>query len=260
MQHSERIRLSQGIFGRYLLTMGCEPVLAGYYGSTSRDEDLQWSDLEMLIVGEDICPHLPRRTVVAGIAISIRQITENDLIRVLQDPTETFVGTWPFYMGALDTLTVLGDGEPARQRFLALGRAAPPECFIRQLQSLVPGRLYENAGRIRNLLAAASTELLQAVVLEWLSEIQHHLGLLNQSWVTHSLVGGIRDTFRFPLLSEGYEDNAAALIGGTFSDDVVVRLLDAHVGLLRSNGVQIRTYDSVEDFVAHASWPVGGVS
>jgi hypothetical protein len=207
LNHEERVRLAHAFADRVARKAPAHFVLAGFAGSTARGNDTPWSDLDMVCFLKRGSGVKSRRFLLHGVAVGFWVEETERLEEILTHPQEK----WPILMGLLSSLQVLR-GDPAQpEGWLAMGHACPPEAFRQAVHALIPGMVMESFGRILSAGSRHRDEEVNVSAIEILLEMNKVLCLLNQSWVFHDYLDGIRDAFRFPKLPEGYRELGPAL-------------------------------------------------
>jgi hypothetical protein len=236
LTHIQRLALANAITAAFASKH--RTVLAGLYGSTARNTDTPWSDLELLYIVESGDPAEDLNALYHGIAVGARVYTVTGMEKIITHPD----GRWPMTMGILSALEIL-QGDPSLvDRWLEMGRAVPKESFTLALQRLVPTLVFESCGRIRSCAMRGNREDLSAAILETELEMNTALCLLNRRWVQHDYFAGLLDVLAFPILPKDYARWAPALWNArdlATAAALADRLLASYVELIAEQGIAI---------------------
>jgi kanamycin nucleotidyltransferase len=249
LTHNERLALAHAITAAF--TSKHHTVLAGLYGSTARDSDTPWSDLELLCIVENGERAEDLNTLYRGIAVGARVYTVAGLEEAVTRPD----GHWPMTMGILSTLQVLHGDPDLIDGWLDMGRTVPQESFTLALKRLVPTLVFESCGRIRSCAVRGSREDLSAAILETVLEMNTALCLINRRWARHDYYAGLLDVLSFPSLPRGYAQWAPALwktVDLATAAALADRLLIHYVEFLTEQGIEIADLATVpvEEWIA----------
>ncbi len=244
MDHAERHDLARDFAARMAAAY---PILVGgVYGSTARQEDTPFSDLEMLFVVPDGCPARGKHLVFRQTAVGYRVYSESALVEILTRPD----GRWPFHMGMLEALQVLQGDPELVKKWLARGNITPPARFKAYLEAHLPGLVLESYGRIRSSALRQDWETARYALQEVLFEMLTALCLLNRRWVHRDYDAGLLEAAGFEKLPEGY----AVLVPQLLAADrfeallpLVERLVSGFWALLEREGLGMRNYCLVEE-------------
>ena len=150
LDHSSPLALAHTITGHF--SARHRTALAGLYGSTARNTDTLWSDLELLFVVQDGEQATDISALYQGTAVSLRVYTVSSLEHLILHPD----GRWPMTMGILSALAVL-NGDPGAHRSLAgVGGPGTDGCLSQALTRIAPALVFESCGRIHSCAARES--------------------------------------------------------------------------------------------------------
>jgi kanamycin nucleotidyltransferase len=246
LTHEERLQLANELCARFAARYSDQLLLGGIYGSTARNSDTPWSDLEMLFVVADDCPAQSSHFIFQMTAVEYQVYRKSQLETTLRTPSRQ----WPFHMSMLDTLEVL-HGDPTQTRtWLEMGLSLPLEQFHRTLEDLLPGLMVEAFGRIHTFHERGNQYDVHLVIAEMLYEMRDALCLLNKRWVTHDYYRGLVETFTFPKIPENYQYLVPALYVVRRFDEIVPlanRLMANFWRLMEREGIKVRHYVSFDE-------------
>jgi kanamycin nucleotidyltransferase len=242
LTHDERVSLAGALAERAARQAGEHFVLAGLVGSTVRGLDTPWSDLDLVCFLRGSRGAKGRHFLLRGVAVGY-WVEEVELLeQILTHPQQR----WPYLMGLLTSLQVLR-GDPAhRERWLEMGRACPPEAFRQAIHDLLPDMVMESFGRILSAKLRGREEDVNVSAIEVLLEMRTLLCLLNQSWVFHDYLEGIRDSFRFSKLPQDYSRLAPALWSARSANQAIplaTELVENFWRLLEGEGFSREGYE-----------------
>lgn len=242
MEHPERITLAETLTRRMADT---HPLLiGGVYGSTAREEDTPWSDLELWFVVEDGCAAAGKHILYKNTAVGWRVYQVSELLQILAHPD----ARWPFHMGVLDVLHVL-HGDPARvKKWLKYGMETPGERFTNYLADRLPELVVESHGRVHASARRGDFATARYGVIEVLFEMRTALCLLNRRWVTRDYDAGLLQVCDFPKLPAGYAEALPALLEARSFDclPILDRLVDQFWQLMIDEGIEVRNYQHAD--------------
>lgn len=242
LNHDARLALAHTVTAQF--TARHRTVLAGLYGSTARNADTPWSDLELLFVVQDSEPATGIDALYQGTAVGLRVYTVAALEHLILHPDSR----WPMTMGILAALTVLHGDPGLIDHWLELVHQVPVEAFRAALTRQAPALVFESCGRIHSCAARENRADLGAAILETLLEMGTALCLLNRSWAVHDYYAGLQDTMAFPLLPRDYGLLAPPLWHATdpaVASALAMRLLQNYVELLAEQGVVVADWADV---------------
>lgn len=167
-------------------------------GSTSRNEDAEFSDLELIVVSE-------KRTetsysVKDNIVIEILSITKDELGKIVSNPASD---SWPNWAGLLSNAKVLhGDSEILMAYKKRLNSIRHAEYSRAAKEKLV--WILEYANHARN--ARSRNDLYSAIFYSlWLTNVAgEFVGFLNDSYYAKNVFRSLKEAKRFRLLPENY--------------------------------------------------------
>src|SRR5215217_8505636 len=204
MKHEERMQLAGSISARVVARLPGDVVISGVYGSTARNTDTQWSDLEMLFVVRSGSTFRGRQFLYRGMPIGLIVIERNKLEHQLANPD---FGWWDYLMHTLASMMVLyGDLEQVLT-WLRLGQSVPSAKYREVLEANLSWLVHEPFGRIKSCLVRRNERDVGSAVMETLRHMQGALCLLNERWAANNTTyQGFVDTFSFTKLPEGWHD------------------------------------------------------
>ena len=241
VSHVERRELAQALTGR--MAARYPLLLAGLYGSTVRNQDVDSSDLELWFVVADDCAAQGQNFNYRGISAGYQVYRQSDMEAIVTTPN----GSWPLHMGVLAELEVLAGDTQLNERLLDLGRAVPKAAFHHYLENHLADYVFESYGRILSCATRQNQADLRFAVEEVLFEMQTVLCLLNQRWVTRDYTAGLQQTFDFPLIPANYPDLITTLLSVTSFPDTLPaaqQLVTRYLDFLQQQHIPIPHYTS----------------
>jgi kanamycin nucleotidyltransferase len=198
MTHEERYKLALEYSEKLAKELQNKLICCCLYGSTSRETDTKWSDLELFVVTKEEIP--ARYFLVNMIPVTIKTITENRLIAILKNPDKE----WPFYAGLMKNLEVLSGDKEAPKRYFEKAMNVPENKFINAAKKNASEFVFESCGRIFSCVARKNYDDIFCAVIETLLEMRTVLCLLNHSFVNRDYFEGIKETFKFKKIPKNY--------------------------------------------------------
>jgi hypothetical protein len=246
LTHEERFEVAQSLCSRFVAQYPEQVLLCGLYGSTARETDTLWSDLEMWFVVTDECLAQGQELVYRQVAVGYRVVHQGELEAKLKTPS----AEWPYLMGVLSSMEVLYGYPIQLWKWLELGKQIPEAEFHAALKKLLPGLVVESYGRIHSCALRYNRQDITPAVMEVLHEMKLALCLLNRRWVTHDYYQGLVDSFTFPVLPRGYRELVPELYAAQKLSEILPladQLVNNFWNLLAEKGLSIREYQKVEE-------------
>jgi kanamycin nucleotidyltransferase len=246
MHHRERMQLAKDICARMFALFPGEVILGGVYGSTARETDTPWSDLEMLFVVRNGCNASSKEFLYRGTAVGYHVFQRKALENLLTHPSLE----WPLWMGIFSGLKVLRGDPHQPKAWLAMGLSTPPDRFRKALEKNLPGLVVESYGRILSCRARGNSYDIGCAVIEVLFEMLRALCLLNRRWVTQDYYKGLLEAFNFPKLPKRFQDIVPVLWLAQDPEEIVPLADELVAGfrqLLGDEGIRVIDYQTADE-------------
>ena len=241
-------KLAQAICKRYVDEYPDEVLVAGLYGSYAKGKATTTSDLELVIITRPGSILAERTFLLQDLPVGIFVCSLDKLEAIVSAPSLR----WPFQMGVLAILEVLeGDGKIVEQ-LLERGKEIPTSSFRKELSRVLPKLVWESHGRIHSCITRNDYGALHLSAVEVLCEAKEALCLLNQSWVTNDYLAGLRDSYEFELLPEGWASLVEAIWWEREPKKVAQltdELVENFVKLLAKEGIPIPRLASIDELM-----------
>jgi kanamycin nucleotidyltransferase len=213
MNHEERLALARDLTQRILAKYGEEVLGVAIYGSVARNEDSEYSDLEMKVV-----------TTNAVAESDVEYVhTSGAKVEINYEPEDTYLanaGTvsdhWWLSAGQYRSQLIIyqrDDGAVFARAAAAAEAVMQDEAqFKRRMAQVIVDELYELMDKIRSAWQRRDEENLRWLGQYFLYCTCCYLSLANRVYFTTS--GTIWQQVRqFPILTEGFEDQLTLLAG-----------------------------------------------
>lgn len=247
MNHEERIQIAKRLTSRMLEKYGSHILLGGIFGSTAKNTDTEYSDLEMLFIVKNeskaksfdfAYKGMPVTVLVKKVADVEKEIREIEL-------------HWPLKMGTLFNLKVICGDRAILERFRKLLERVPQEKFNELIAKRAP-LCYEGLGRLKAVKMRGNTHEVGLFVAEVLWEFNLLVAIFNRAFVNHDYFGGFKDSFRFRRLPKDYEKIVRQLFNWTsLSLDEVISLTEEFVHnfveFMAENGIKLKEHTPLEE-------------
>lgn len=247
MNHSERVELANKITQKFLDKHGDDVILGGICGSTARDEDVEDSDLEMLMIVKNESDSREVCFMYEGMPVSIIVQKISDVEKDIQ----TIEIDWPQKMGRLFTLKVTCGDENIISTFREHLENIPAEEFDEFLAMETP-LCYEALGKLKAVKERGNTEDLHLYVCEILGEFMLLTAIFNRKFINYAYLGGLKEAHEFDHLPKDFERNAEALLRSyEFNLDKTIGLADKFVSnfvsFLAESGIKVKQHTPLEE-------------
>lgn len=144
MNHEERIQIANRLTNMMIEKYGGDILLGGICGSTARNADTEYSDLEMLFILRDECKAKSFDFTYKGIPV---EVLVKKVADVKKDIEEIRLD-WPLKMGTLFNLKITCGDKAILESFRKLLESVPQEKFNEFIAEKAP-LCYEGFGRLR---------------------------------------------------------------------------------------------------------------
>ncbi len=247
LNHSERVELGYRITEKFLFKYGKEVILGGICGSTGRDEDVEDSDLEMLMIvkneskARDV--YFNHKGMPVSVIVQKIESVEKDVQKIEID--------WPQKMGRLFSLDVTCGDQSVMSRFRKLLESIPDEAFDEFLAKETP-LCYEGLGKLKAVKDRGNMEDLYLFVCEILGEFMLLTAIFNRQFINHAYLGGLKESYEFENLPKDYEQNAKKLLRSHDFDieetiDIADEFVSNFVSFLAENGIRTKEHTPLEE-------------
>lgn len=247
MNHEKRIHLADGLTSLIIEKYGSEILLGGIFGSTARNTDTEYSDLEMLFIvrNESEARTLKFAYKSMPIIVLVRKIcdVEKDIEEIELD--------WPLKMGTLFNMKITCGDRDILQRFRKQLERVPQERFNEFIARKTP-ICYEGLGRLKAVKIRKNTYEVGLFVAEVLFEFNLLVAIFNREFVNHDYLGGLEEAFRFKNLPKDYEKTVRQLFNWTnLSLDEIIGLTEKFVRnfieFTTENGIKLKEHTPLEE-------------
>jgi kanamycin nucleotidyltransferase len=246
MNHEQRVKVANKITEMFLEKYGDEVCLGGVYGSTAKDTDTEYSDLEMFFIVKneskaksfDFAYH----GMPVGVFVQKIKDVEKDIREIAQD--------WPLKMGRLFNLKITCGDRALLKRFRETLEKVPKERFANFIAEETP-LCYEGLGRLKAVKVRGNTYETGLFVAEILMEFTLLTAIFNREFINHDYLDGLFESFKFKRLPKDYEKIARKLVEwNKLSIDETIRLADEFVRnfvrLMRENEITVKEHTPLE--------------
>ena len=247
MDHEERIHVANRLTNMMIEKYGSDILLGGIFGSTARNTDTEYSDLEMLFIVrneskakrfEFAYKSMPVIVLVKKAADIERDIKEIEL-------------DWPLKMGTLFNLKITCGDKAILESFRKLLESVPQEKF-NGLIARKAALCYEGFGRLRAVKIRGNIHEVGLFVAEVLFEFNLLVAIFNREFINHDYLGGLNEAFKFKSLPKDYEKIARQLFNWTNLSLVEVislteKFVRNFVEFMEENGIKLKEHTPLEE-------------
>ena len=126
MKHDERMELAQFLTKRLIEAYGKDILFIGVYGSVARNEDKEFSDLELIVITKKRIP--ARLFVYKDIVVLIQSVTYEDVAKSLSNPDDPW---WFGWAGSILYAKKLYGSDELLEKFREIVRSISSEDYRR---------------------------------------------------------------------------------------------------------------------------------
>jgi kanamycin nucleotidyltransferase len=162
MTREERVRLAHEIAERVLSVHGENIKAIGMYGSTARETDGPFSDLEMFCVLRSSGQDDDCEWAVGAWKAEVNFLSEDVLLR----DAASVDGLWPLTHGKYFAVRSLHDPEAFFADLRSAAESPDRDDFRRAICGVIAGELYEFAGKWRNVRVQGPCTFLPTLAIE----------------------------------------------------------------------------------------------
>jgi len=249
MNHEERVQLANKLTDMMIKKYGNDILLAGIGGSTARNTDTEYSDLEMFFVVSNSSKAKSRQFGFAYKGMPVEVLVKK-VAEVERDIEEVDID-WPLKMGILFNSKITCGDRAILERFRKMVEGIPQERFDRFIAKETP-LCYEGLGRLKAVKIRKNIHETGLFVAEVLQEFNLLVAVLNREFINHDYLGGLQEAFKFKKLPKDYEKIARKLFNWTsLSLDETIRLAQEFVHnfveFASENGIKIEEHIPIEE-------------
>ncbi len=198
MNHEQRISLAIRITNQRLAILKENIVLVLLAGSTARSEDLEYSDLELILVTKESIEST--LMLAEGIVVELISITQSDLAKIVSDPSQD---NWFFWAGVLSTAKVLSGDPNMLDNFREASENIPLERYSTASKRRLIWML-EHLGHVRNSVLRGDSYAAIFNAL-WLTDrAGEFVALVNHSFYTKMVARSLDEIKKFRLIPKDY--------------------------------------------------------
>lgn len=247
MNHEQRVKIANRVADLLCKKYGDDILLGGICGSTARETDTEYSDLEMVFIVKDKCQAETFRFAYEGmpVGVVIKKMSE-----VERDISNVEL-SWPLKMGTLFNLKITLGNPDTLKEFRHILDEVPKNKFTDFIAEETP-LCFEGLGRLKAVKLRNNTYEIGIFIAEVLMEFMLLTAIFNEEFINHDYLGGLPESFKFKHLPEDYEETATKLMNWTdISLDEIIHVaetfVDNFVEFAAQNGIQIKTHTPLEN-------------
>jgi len=247
MNHEERVQLANKLTDMMLEKYGDEILLGGIYGSTAKNTDTEYSDLEMFFVVENGSKAKNFNFAFKGIPILVLVDNVTDVERDIEEVDIE----WPLKMGRLFNMKITYSDRAILEKFRKILESVPQEKFVGCIAKET-ALCYEGLGRLKAVKIRKNTYETGLFVAEVLHEFNLLVAVINKEFINYDYLGGLQEAFKFKKLPTNYEKIARKLFNWTsLSLDEIINLAQEFVHnfveFASENGIKIEEHTPLEE-------------
>jgi len=247
MNHEERVQLANKLTEMMVKKYGNEILLGGIYGSTAKNTDTEYSDLEMFFIVKNGSKAKSFSFPYKGIPVGVLVEKVADVERAIKEIDIK----WPLKMGMLFNMKITCGDRTILEKFRKMLESVPQEKFDRFIAKQT-ALCYEELGRLKAVKIRKNTYDTGLFVMEALQEFNLLVAILNKEFINYDYFGGLFEAFKFKKLPKDYEKNARKLLNWTsLSLDKIISLaqefIHNFVEFASENGIKIVEHVPLEE-------------
>jgi len=249
MNHEERVQLANKLTDMMVKKYGDEILLGGIGGSTARNTDTEYSDLEMFFIVSNNSKAKSRQFGFAYKGMPVEVLVKK-IAEVERDIKEVEI-EWPLKMGILFNSKITYGDRAILERFRKTLESIPQEKFDRFIAKET-ALCYEGLGRLKAVKIRKNLHETGLFVAEVLQEFNLLVAILNREFISHDYLGGLHEAFKFEKLPKDYEKITRKLFNWTtLSLDEIINLAQEFVNnfveLASENGIKVEEHTPLEE-------------
>lgn len=226
---------------------GNETILGGIYGSTARDTDTAYSDLEMFFIVSNESKAKSLRFAYEGMPVGILVQNVADVEKDIKELTHT----WPLHMGRLFNIRITSGNESVLEDFRRTLERIPEERFSDFITNHTP-LCYEGLDKLKTVKTIGNIHETGLFVAEVLMDFMLLTAIFNREYINHDYLGGLFESFKFKHLPKDYEKTARKLMKWTnLTLDETIQLAGKFVrnfvSFMAENGIKVKEHTSLEE-------------
>ncbi len=247
MNHEERIRVANRLTSMMIEKYGDDILLGGIFGSTARNTDTEYSDLEMLFIVRNGSKAENFDFAYKGMPVIVLVKKVADVEKDIKE-----IGLhWPLKMGTLFNLKVTCGNKNILKRFRKQLEKVPQKKFNEFIARKAP-LCYEGLGRLKAVKIRGNIHEVGLFVAEVLWEFNLLVAVFNREFINHDYFGGFNEAFRFKKLPKDYEKTVKKLFNWTnLSLNEVISLTEEFVRnfveFMAENGIKLKEHTPLEE-------------
>lgn len=247
MNHEERIQIAKRLTSMMLEKYGSDILLGGIFGSTARNNNTEYSDLEMLFIvrNESKAKSFDFAYKSMPVTVSVKKVAD------VEKKIKEIELHWPLRMRTLFNLKVTCGDKIILESFRELLESVSQEKFNEFIARTAP-LCFEGLGRLKSVKMRGNIHEVGLFVAEVLWEFNLLVAIFNREFVNHDYFGGFEDSFRFKRLPKDYEKIVRQLFNwNSLSLDEVISLTEEFVGnfaeFMAENGIKLKEHTPLEE-------------
>lgn len=247
MNHNERMQIAEYFTKKMMQKYRKDILVGGIFGSTSRNEDTKYSDLEMIFIVKDSSKAKTTEFFYKGILISLDVEKISDVRKTIENVTIL----WSLQMQRLVNFKVTCGNAKILRKFRERIKKIPDKTFKDAISKELPC-LVDTINKMKtNRFLNINKETID-VSREILYGINLAIGLLNKKYFTRNYYKNFVEAYSFQKLPIKYKKLVEEIWLCKNANRVIKlcsELMNNYVDLLKSNRIELPVAKSLDSIV-----------
>jgi predicted nucleotidyltransferase len=244
MKHEERIQIAKYATEKMIKKYGKDILVGGIFGSTARNEDEKYSDLEMVFIVKDSSKARTVEFYYKDILISLDVLEISEVKKSIKNVDIM----WPLRMARLFSLQITCGDKKILHNFHNMVKKIPKRKFKNTIQENVY-HIKDGLNKIKTNKSLRDKRQAIAVAKEILYGINLSVALLNKKYFTRNFYYNFPEAYKFKKLPKDYKKLVEEIWLCTDVNKLFIlntKLINNFLELLEKNRIKPKSYDSLE--------------
>ena len=201
MKHIERLQLAKHICKKLKEKYGSKILVAGVYGSLSRNQDKEDSDLDLILITKNNVDRIEDKFMYKGIPVAYWSIKLKDAKNKIQYPC---FDDWPWALNSiLDFKPLVGD-KTIPKKLKELCKKVPYKKHKKAIANYLPA-IYEWNTKIQKSYKKKDVGEIRFAIWDTMNGILGCIALLNKKYFIGNGYGRFRESFKYKIKPKNYK-------------------------------------------------------
>ncbi len=245
MKHEERVELAKEILGKIEDKYKGRIVAGGIYGSVSRNEDTELSDLDLILITEDEVKEIKKEFLYKGMPVTYWSMELQEARDEIRNPDFG----WPWKVNSLLNFDVIVGDSSVPEKLSEEVEDISAEDFKDAIREHLTN-IYEYYFKVQKYYKKDEVNNLLFAVWDSLNGILGCVALINQQYFIRNDFYRFEESFEFDETPENYEDLVKKCYSSKDPDQITKafeELFENFEIFLEKNGVEIDNYSDVDE-------------